>query len=114
MLLKYLIADGNWWKQFNLYKSITKCYNLEKGYCMFMDNDGMTLATEIFAELKRNARRWFIAFLVMVALEIGTVIGFIYYYSLPVEEVNIENDDGNANYIGNDMNGDITNGEDNN
>lgn len=81
---------------------------------MYMDNDGMNLATEIFAELKRSAKRWFIAFLIMVGLEIATIAGFIYYYSLPAEEISIENEDGNANYIGNDMNGDINNnGEDN-
>lgn len=51
-----------------------------------MDEDGKTLATEILQELRASAKRWFIAFLVMLAVEIGTVIGFLWYLSLPVEE----------------------------
>lgn len=46
-----------------------------------------TLATEIFKELKNSTRRWFIAFLVMVGAEILTVGGFLWYISLPVDEV---------------------------
>lgn len=44
----------------------------------------------------------------------GTIFGFLWYISLPVEEtssVNVENTGGNANYIGNDMNGDFNYGE---
>jgi cell division septal protein FtsQ len=44
-----------------------------------------------------------------------TIAGFLWYISLPIEElstVSVENEDGNANYIGNDMIGDINNGED--
>ena len=81
---------------------------------MYMDKEETTLATEILHELKRSARRWFIAFLVMVGIEIATVGTFVWYLSLPTEEsVDIENDEGNANYIGNDMMGDINNGENN-
>lgn len=81
---------------------------------MFMDKEGTTLATEIFKELKASARRWFIAFLVMCGIELATVGGFLWYISLPVEEVvDIQNDDGNANYIGGDVGGDINNGSDN-
>ena len=71
-----------------------------------------TLATEIMKELKASARRWFIAFCIMVGLEMVTIAGFMWYISLPAEEIAIENDDGNANYVGNDMNGDINNGKD--
>lgn len=53
---------------------------------MFMDKEGMTLATEIFQELKASARRWFIAFIIMLFVEIGTVAGFLWYISLPVDE----------------------------
>lgn len=53
---------------------------------MYMDEDGMTLATEIFGELKASARRWFIAFIVMLLIEVGTVGGFLWYLSLPVDE----------------------------
>lgn len=67
---------------------------------MFMDEEGMTLASEILAEVKASARRWFIAFLVMVVVEIGTIAGFLWYLSLPVEEVTVENEDGNALYVG--------------
>lgn len=76
-----------------------------------------TLATEMLKEIKATSKRWFIAFIVTLCLWFATVIGFILYeyYSLPVYEdtVTVENEDGNANYIGNDMNGDLYNGEDN-
>ena len=45
-----------------------------------------TLATELLRELKASARRWFIAFCAMVGLELGTIAGFLWYISLPVEE----------------------------
>lgn len=45
-----------------------------------------TLATEIFRELKASCRRWFIAFLIMTGLELATIVGFVWYISLPVEE----------------------------
>lgn len=76
-----------------------------------MDNKETTLASELLREVKLSARRWFIAFCIMVALEIATIAGFMWYMSLPVDEVTIENDSGNANYIGNDLNGDLNNGE---
>ena len=73
----------------------------------------ISLATELLHELKASAKRWFIAFCVMVALEIATIGSFLWYISLPVEEcVSVENEDGNANYIGNDLNGVLNNGED--
>lgn len=82
---------------------------------MYMDSEGTTLATEIFKELKASARRWFIAFLVMVVVEICTVAGFLWYISLPADEavVTVENEDGNANYVGRDLNGGLYNGEGN-
>ena len=77
---------------------------------MYMDEEGMTLATEILQELKASARRWFIAFLIMLVLEIATVGGFLWYLSLPTEEtVTVENEDGNANYIGGDVSGNVNN-----
>lgn len=73
-----------------------------------------TLATELIHEIKVVSRRWFIAFCVMVGLELATIGGFMWYITLPTEDiVSVENDDGNANYIGNDLNGDVINGEDN-
>lgn len=53
-----------------------------------MDND--TLATELLKEVKASAKRWFIAFLVMVGIEFATIAGFLWYISLPVEEVSTE------------------------
>lgn len=78
-----------------------------------MDNE--TLATEMLREIKATSKRWFIAFIVTLCLWFATIIGFIAYeyYTTPEDTVTVENDDGNANYIGNDMNGDINNGEDN-
>ena len=76
-----------------------------------MGDGEMTLATEIFKELKMSVKRWFIAFIVMFCLELFTIAGFVWYISLPVDDVVIENDDGNANYIGDDLNGVLNNGE---
>lgn len=74
-----------------------------------------TLATELLKELSLTAKRWFIAFIFMVVLEVCTIGGFMWYLSLPVdsEVVSVENENGNANYIGNDVTGAIYNGEDN-
>ena len=68
-----------------------------------------TLATEIFKEIKMSARRWFIAFIVMVLLEITTVIGFLWYLSLPAEQYDVsqEADDRSFNMINGDG-GDIS------
>ena len=82
-----------------------------------MDNQKIevTLASELLHELKATSKRWFIAFCIMVVLEFATIAGFMWYMSLPVEEsvVSVENDSGNANYVGADMNGEINNGENN-
>lgn len=45
-----------------------------------------SLAYELLVELKHSARRWFIAFCIMVVLEVTTIIGFMWYITLPVEE----------------------------
>ena len=75
-----------------------------------MDEEGTTLATEILQELKASVRRWFIAFLVMCGIEVGTVAGFLWYISLPTDEtVTVENEDDNANYVGGNVGGDLTN-----
>lgn len=67
-------------------------------------SDSMNFATELLREVKTSARRWFVAFCVMVFLEIATIIGFIWYISLPVEESSTEEitqeaDDGSSNQI---------------
>ena len=75
-----------------------------------MDNE--KLATELLHEIKASAKRWFIAFCIMVFLELATICGFMWYISLPAEEVTtIENDEGNANYIGGNVNGVLNNGK---
>ena len=53
---------------------------------MDMDN----LATELLHQIKLNAKRWFIAFLVMVGIEVATIAGFMWYISLPIDETSIE------------------------
>lgn len=50
-----------------------------------MENE--KLATELLYELKASAKRWFIAFIVVLILWFSTIAIFIWYVSLPVEEV---------------------------
>lgn len=45
------------------------------------------LATEILHELKLSAKRWFIAFVIMVIVELITIAGFLWYISLPTDEI---------------------------
>lgn len=50
----------------------------------------------------------------ILVLWFSTIIGFLWYISLPVEEgetVKVESDGGYANYVGNDVIGGINNGE---
>lgn len=59
-----------------------------------------TLATEMLRELKSNSRRWFIAFLVVLALWFATIGAFLWYISLPVEETTVEQEiEGDANAL---------------
>lgn len=73
------------------------------------------LATELLHELKLASKRWFIAFITVLILWFATIGAFLWYISLPIDEfgVAIENENGNANYIGRDLNGGLYNGEDN-
>jgi len=73
-----------------------------------MDNE--RFATELLREIKQSAKRWFIAFCVMVGLEIGTIAGFLWYITLPVDETVIEQgvediDNSNINQNVGDYNG---------
>ena len=74
-----------------------------------MENE--TLATEMLRELKSNGRRWFIAFIVVLTLWFATIGAFLWYISLPIDEISVEADGGNANYIGHDLEGELYNGE---
>ena len=74
-----------------------------------------SIAYMLIKDARDNAKRWFIIAIAELIAIIAIVAGMIWYNSLPAEEytVSVENDEGNANYVGNDMNGEIYNGEDN-
>lgn len=70
--------------------------------------DNTPFATELLHMIKQSAKRWFIAFCIMVGLELGTIAGFMWYISLPVDETTIEQaaDNSSSNsIIGGDYNG---------
>lgn len=70
-----------------------------------------TLASELLHELKASCKRWFIAFIIALAMLFATNIAWLYAWNLPSTETTttIDSDDGsNANYINGQ--GDITNG----
>lgn len=63
-----------------------------------MENE--TLATEMLRELKANNRKWFVAFLVALTLWFATIGGFLWYISLPMEDISIsQKADGDANHL---------------
>lgn len=69
-----------------------------------------SFATELLQHIKATSKRWFIAFIITLILWFATIGGFIAYLSLPVDEtVAVQNEDGNANYIGDSLNGDVNN-----
>lgn len=79
------------------------------------ENQENRLALEILKELKTNAKRWFIAFVVVLVMLFATNCLWLYAWCLPVEEVlyttevtQTSEENGTNNYIGRD--GDITNG----
>ena len=77
------------------------------------ENDDMNrLATELLHEVKAQAKRWFTAFTLVCFLELITILSFMWYLSLPVEDVRVDsNGAGTATYVGNDLNGGVYNGE---
>lgn len=69
-----------------------------------------TLAMELLKEQRTNAKRWFIAFIVVLGLWFATIGGFITYLSIPseVSETSISqhsDNDGSNNVVGGDYNG---------
>lgn len=70
--------------------------------------DDKHLAIELLQEVKTSARRWFI--ISIVELMVITALILILLL-VPQESVDIENDGGNTNYIGEDNMGDIYNGQ---
>ena len=72
-----------------------------------------SLSYMLIKDIQANARRWFIIAMAELLVIVAIVVGMIWYNSLPVEEtdaITVHNDSGNASYIGNDMNGDMYNG----
>ena len=52
---------------------------------------------ELLHEVKLQAKRWFIAFCVVIGLECITIMGFITYISLPIDDVIVtQESDGNS------------------
>ena len=78
-----------------------------------MEHETMPLATELLKEIQISAKRWFVIAIVELLIILSMAGGFVWYLSLPIDEVVVENDDGNANYVGNDLTGAIYNGKDN-
>ena len=78
-----------------------------------MEHETMPLATELLKEVQISAKRWFVIAIVELLIILSMAGGFVWYLSLPIDEVVVENDDGNANYVGNDLTGAIYNGKDN-
>lgn len=75
--------------------------------------ENQPLATELIRELRAQSKRWFIIALVELVIIVLTVLAFLWYISLPIDEISVEADGGNANYIGNDLKGELYNGESN-
>lgn len=73
--------------------------------------ENQPLATELIRELKSQNRRIFIVAVIEAVMIILIVAGFLWYISLPIDEIVVEADGGNANYIGDDLEGDLYNGE---
>lgn len=64
-----------------------------------------TLAMELLKEQRTNAKRWFIAFIVVLGLWFATIGGFITYLSIPSEVSSVEqqiDDSDNNSVIGGD------------
>ena len=78
-----------------------------------MEHETMPLATELLKEIQISAKRWFIIAIVELLIILSMAGGFVWYLSLPIDDVVVENDDGNATYVGNDLTGAIYNGKDN-
>ena len=75
--------------------------------------ENQPLATELIRELRAQSKRWFIIALIELVVIILIVAGFLWYLTVPIDEISIENDDGNATYIGRDLEGELYNGESN-
>lgn len=71
-----------------------------------------SLASELLHLVKAQARRWFIAFIIVLIMLFATNLAWLYAWNLPCEETTVSSDnDSNANYI--ECEGNITNGGEN-
>lgn len=73
--------------------------------------ENQPLATELIKELKAQSKRWFVIAVTELGIIIIIVIAFLWYLTLPVDQVSIDSKDGNATYIGRDLKGGLYNGE---
>ena len=73
--------------------------------------ENQPLATELIKELKAQNKRMFIIVVIEAILIIAITVGFLWYISLPVDEISVDAEGGNANYIGRDLEGELYNGE---
>ena len=84
-------------------------------HCNHCGNDNQdSFAMELLKGYSAQAKRWFIACMIILSMWLITIGGFIYYlnqYDFESYETTVDAENGVANYIGND--GDIYNGEDN-
>ena len=85
-----------------------KVHELEK---QVTDLKGRLTATDMFTLIDRESKHKTMLIVVLLICWLLTIAGFIWYLTLPVDEYEVYNESGNANYIGNDMNGDFNYGE---
>jgi len=74
--------------------------------------ENQPLATELIREVRAQSKRWFIIAVVELFIIISVIIAFLWYLTVPIDEISIEADGGNANYIGRDLEGELYNGKD--
>ena len=88
----------------------SKEYKLDKP--QYGDTTNISLATELLQEVKSSAKRWFIAFIIVLCLWFATIGVFVWYISLPVEvtdSVEQQSDNNSSNYVvGGDYNGGVS------
>lgn len=75
--------------------------------------ENQPLATELIKELQSHSKRWFIVAVSELGIIIVIVLAFLWYLTLPIDQVSIDSKDGNATYIGRDLKGGLYNGENN-
>lgn len=73
--------------------------------------ENQPLATELIKELQSHSKRWFIVAVSELGIIIIIVLAFLWYLTLPIDQVSIDSKDGNATYIGRDLKGGLYNGE---